>query len=182
MIDIHPDEKIILTARKHWFTFFEEIVTFFIAILIPVLLAPLYSPIVKNAAGLWGEAQAVSVFVFFVSAWILFAFMLFFIFFTNYYLDLLIITNKRVIDIEQVHLFTREIVTAALPKIEDVKVEVHGFVATFLKFGDIHIQTAATNREIMVHGIRHPEMVKQLLEEAYHKVSPDNSTVSTSTS
>ena len=36
--------------RGNWFTFFEEIVTFFIAILIPVLLAPLYSPIVKKMA------------------------------------------------------------------------------------------------------------------------------------
>jgi len=178
MIDLHPDEKIILTSRKHWFVFFEEITTFSIALLIPLLLAPLYNPIIENAQGLWEGTQAVAALVFFASAWILLAFMMFFVFFTNYYLDILIITNKRVIDVEQISLFSREVVTAALPKIEDVKIEVKGFIATYLKFGDIYIQTAAASREILVKGINHPERVRQMLVEAYYKAGP-NSTIST---
>ena len=68
--------------------------------------------------------------------------MLLFIFWIDYYLDMWIITSERIIDIEQTGLFRRQISEFMLDKVQDITVEIPDMIATFLKYGNLHIQTA----------------------------------------
>ena len=64
------------------------------------------------------------------------------IFWMDYYLYVWIITSERIIDIEQKGLFNREISEFTLDKVQDITVKVPNMMATFLKYGDVIIQTA----------------------------------------
>jgi uncharacterized membrane protein YdbT with pleckstrin-like domain len=65
-----------------------------------------------------------------------------FIIWTDYYLDIWIITSKRIIDVEQKGLFNRSISEFSLANVQDVTIEINGIVETLLKFGDLNVQTA----------------------------------------
>jgi uncharacterized membrane protein YdbT with pleckstrin-like domain len=109
------------------------------------------------------NAMPMSIVVFFTAGWLLLVWIVISITLNNYYLDRIIVTNKRVIDIDQVGLFSMDLATITKDKIQDVKVEVKGIIPTLLKYGTIHIQSAGANREIVIEGVHHPEKIKEAI-------------------
>lgn len=81
----------------------------------------------------------------------------------NYYLDVWIITNKRVVNIEQKGLFFRHISELRYYKIQDVTTEVTGLIPTLLNYGDVFIQTAGTQPRFLFHKIAEPNRIKDQL-------------------
>lgn len=75
----------------------------------------------------------------------------------------------RILDVEQKGLFNREISECYISKIQDITVQTKGVMATFLKYGDLHIQTAAEKREFVFKEISEPEKVKNVILEQYNK-------------
>ena len=88
---------------------------------------------------------------------------LFFLTWIDYYFDVWIITTKRIINIEQRGLFSREISELNFDKIQDVSTEVLGILPTFLNYGDVQIQTAAEQEKFLFRKIPNPYEVKDLL-------------------
>jgi hypothetical protein len=66
----------------------------------------------------------------------------FLVMFHNYYLSLQIITNKRIIDIDQTGLFRREINSTSLDNIQDVTKKKTSIPQLFFNFGDVIVETA----------------------------------------
>lgn len=165
MITLDHDEKVILEVRRHWFVLLAQslplvfLMFFPLAIKIGLEVTGLADIVVlgKNIETLITIATAV---------WIWFIWIAFFIVWTDYYLDILMLTNKRIIDIEQKGLFSREISTFRLDRIQDVTVKVNGVIPTFFNFGDIHIQTAGEVPEISVKSIPDPHKVREIVSRA----------------
>jgi Bacterial PH domain len=63
--------------------------------------------------------------------------------FHNYYLSLQIVTNKRVIDIDQRGIFNREVNELPIEKIEDVTYRQKDIFSVLFGFGTVSVQTAA---------------------------------------
>lgn len=166
MIKIEKDEKKILEVRKHWFILFAE--TFFLVffLVLPILIA-LGANMLGVSKFITIAGDATFIYIILASAWILFIWILFFAIWTNYYLDILIVTDKRVIDIEQKGFFSREVAVSQLEHVEDVTTEVHGIIATLLGFGNIHLQTAAESREFTIKGIPNPSEVRRRIMQAH---------------
>lgn len=158
MISINPEEKIIKIVRKHWFTLVPFGIMLFLLMLLPTLL-PLSSetfPIAishDTAAPLAGFA---------VSIYLLILSIIAFAIWIDYYLDVWIITNTRIIDVEQHGLFNREISEIPRARIQDVTIEVRGIIRTLLRFGTIRIQTAG-EREFTINNIPHLEEIKEII-------------------
>ncbi len=70
--------------------------------------------------------------------------MVFTLYFHNYYLSLQVITNERVIDIDQKGVFNREVNELSLGQIEDVSFKQQGFWGTIFNYGNVILQTAGT--------------------------------------
>jgi hypothetical protein len=87
---------------------------------------------------------------------------------TTYYLDVVIVTNKRILDVDQVALFSRDVAGLPIENLEDIKIETSGILAEIFKFGDLHIQSAAQAKEVEVRGIHHPERARDVIMNAYH--------------
>ncbi len=105
--------------------------------------------------------------VFFLAVWWLLLWMIFFIIWTNYYLDIVVITNKRIIDIEQLGLFARDIVEVRMENIEDIKTAVIGLLPSLLDMGSLHIQTAGESREVIIKNIANPHEVREMITKCH---------------
>ena len=79
-----------------------------------------------------------------------------------------IVTNDRLIDVEQRGLFTRDIAELRYKSIEDIKVVTSGLIATWLGFGDITIQTAGSRKEFMIKCAKDPLKAKDMIYAMCH--------------
>jgi uncharacterized membrane protein YdbT with pleckstrin-like domain len=89
---------------------------------------------------------------------------------TDHYLDVWIVTPERIIDIDQNGLFNREVSSIRFERVQDITTEVNGLIATFLGYGDLHVQSAGERREIMMRGAQQPSENKHFLLTQLNKV------------
>lgn len=83
--------------------------------------------------------------------------------FYDYSQSVFIITNQRIIYVDQNGFFKRKIVETELSKIQDVASSTAGFFKMLLKFGDLVIRTAGASKgeEIVVKDIPNPYEVQK---------------------
>ena len=72
--------------------------------------------------------------------------------FTRYFLNVWVLTNKRITTIKQRRFFYREVASLLLPRIQDVTTDVAGILPSLLGIGDIKVQSALRCR---VRDARH---------------------------
>ncbi|HRH26523.1 MAG TPA: PH domain-containing protein [Candidatus Paceibacterota bacterium] len=167
-VSLSQDEHIVLDAQKHWFIILVEIIWIPLAALVPpigLIIALISAPYLTFIA-----LENFNAFLFFYSIWILFLWILSFSIMTDYYLDVVRITNKRIIDVDQQGFFSRNIATLRLDDVQDVTVESTGIIATFLKFGSVKIQSAGQQNEFVIKGVRHPDFVRETIIKAQGKI------------
>lgn len=107
-----------------------------------------------------------------------------FILWIDFYFDVWIITNERIVNIEQKALFIRTISELKFDKIQDTSVEIKGLIPTVLNFGNVHVQTAGNTERFLFHKVPDPQKIKGLImnmqtmtirkdeAEAIHRISP----------
>jgi len=158
-MDLHEGEVVLKEVRKHWFIMAVRIVgSFFAAILPPVVYY-----IGAGTFRFHAEGEISSLILLAYWIWLLIVWLSFFVWWTDYYLDAWHITNERIIDIEQIGLFHREINSVPFNRIQDITTEVSGVLETFLRFGDIHVQTAGERRTVIIKNADDPESVKKFI-------------------
>lgn len=81
--------------------------------------------------------------------------------FIDYYLDIWVVTNERIINVEQHGLFGRTISETDLYKIQDVTSDIRGFVQTTFSYGYVHIQSAGKTARFMFEEVPHPHIVRK---------------------
>lgn len=99
--------------------------------------------------------------LFLASVWTLLLWAKFFAIWTDYYLDVWIVTDRRIVNIDQKGLFHREVSTLRMERIQDVTLEIEGIIATVLGFGDVLVQTAGETGEFVIKGVNNPEHIKR---------------------
>jgi membrane protein YdbS with pleckstrin-like domain len=77
-----------------------------------------------------------------------------------------LLTNQRIIKINQQSLFHRVITEAELDRIQDISTEIKGPIQTMLNFGTIHIQTASSKTEIDLACVTDPYELQQQIMKA----------------
>ncbi len=164
MIDFDQDEKIIYEVRKHWLIFWSEVGVLLLIAIAPLGLASIFS--VEAWDSSFSYTGLLSLFVFLYSLWLLVCWTLIFVFWTNYYLDVWIITNKKILSVDQHGLFKREVMILHLDKIQDIAYMIDGLVATTLNYGNISITSAGTDTEFKIKGIPNPALVQSKVNEA----------------
>ncbi|KKT81254.1 MAG: hypothetical protein A3B99_05160 [Candidatus Yanofskybacteria bacterium RIFCSPHIGHO2_02_FULL_44_12b] len=158
MIDIGPDEKIILKIRRHWFVVFSHAFSMAVMALLPL---GFYFVFIRSASFLFIEGEPLYLVIAVESMWLLFVWLLFCKFWVDYYLDILVVTDKRIVDIEQIGFFNRRVSTVRLEKIQDITIAVRGILGSMLKFGEIRIQSAGEAREFLMKDVPNPYHIKE---------------------
>lgn len=161
----HENENIILFLRRHWFVFLMRILLVVAAVISLIFVYFLFSAINNNFA----ESEYRNLLLFGESLATLFVWNFFFILWLDYYLDAWIVTNERIINIEQRGFFNRDISELKLTKIQDVTSEIIGIVPTLLDYGNIYVQTAGEKERFTFNQIPNPNYVKNVIVELQEK-------------
>lgn len=139
MIKLFSNETVIMVIRRHWIVFVLPGLTFAFMLIAPAILlaaAPSYLPGAANAA----VGPLVK---FFYAIYLMAVLLGMLIFWVKYYLDAWILTDQRIITIDQHGLFDRQISEIAMERIQDVTIEIPSLLATFLGYGSIRVETAS---------------------------------------
>jgi uncharacterized membrane protein YdbT with pleckstrin-like domain len=83
--------------------------------------------------------------------------------FLDYYLDMWVITNDRLLNVEQEGVFSRTISELDLYKIQDATSEVKGIVASLFGYGTVHIQTAGEVKRFEMEQVPNPHDIRKLI-------------------
>ncbi|OHA88500.1 MAG: hypothetical protein A2741_00360 [Candidatus Zambryskibacteria bacterium RIFCSPHIGHO2_01_FULL_43_27] len=170
MLHLDPGEKIIIEVRKHWFVFFSYGFFLAVAAIAPFILYELYAHLFDFNIPFIGNADTLAGFAY--SLWLLAIWISFFVQWTNYYLDVWYITQKRIIDVEQKRLFHREVSSIRFDKIQDITVEVKGLLATFLNFGHVSVQTASEDsQDFSMKSAANPERIRKTVFAQHNLVA-----------
>lgn len=162
MIKLDPHEELILTVRRHWFIFVIEVAFFAFLAVIPLVLFSDIIPVDITLSSLVDlEISERSFYLFLYATWLLILWIGLMVEWTDWYLDAWFVTNKRIIDVEQMGLFNRKISIMHLEDIQDVTTHVRGVIGTLMKFGEIHVQTAGAQREFVFTTVAQPIHVKE---------------------
>ncbi len=154
------DEKIVFYLRRHWFVLVRIIALFIFLASLPWFLYM----ILNQELATWLANETLSlVLTLLLYTYYLFWWLLFYYAWLDYYLDVWIVTNYRVINIEQRGMFYRRIAENKLFRIQDVLSEQKGIMPTFLNYGKINIQTAGTKERIVFQQVPRPNFVAQEL-------------------
>ncbi len=159
-------EKIVHVLHRHPITFLPQIALFLVLVAIPLVVYAmidyLFPALFQNdavfaSAVLAGSAYYLSILLFFYMQFIVF------------YLDMWVVTNDRIVDVEQLGLFSRTISELDLFRIQDVTTDVHGVFATFFKYGTVTIKTASNNIHIVFYDVAKPNKLREQLIQLSHE-------------
>ncbi len=167
-IQLEPDEKVLKIVRPHWFIITIELLGVFFFALIPLFLLLVASAIPGTLAALPTDSSLwLPTVTFGLAAWFLVTTMGGFLVWTDYYLDLWIITDRRIIVVDQVSFFNRTVSIFRLERMQDIEVSIKGLIATFLNFGTISAQTASSSMQNFIsHGMPDPRGLQSLIQRA----------------
>lgn len=142
-IQLESDEKVLSVVRKHWFVIVTELVTVGVIAFLPLFLLGLFNSAsdMMDASGM-NVVQNPKYITFGIAAWLLLSAFSAFTIWTHYYLDSWIITDRRIISVDQVHFFNRNVAIFRLERLQDIEFSINGLLPTFLNFGSISAQTA----------------------------------------
>ena len=167
-LQLDADETILFKVRKHWFVIAVQIFSIVIIALLPLFLFSTliqFLPLSETNISYTGYVLAT------YATWLIMIWITLFNVWTNYYLDIWTLTNKRLIAIDQRGLFNRKTASFRLERMQDVTISIDGMLPTFLKFGTLEIQTAGEEGNFKVHGLPDPEFLKATILDATDMVN-----------
>jgi membrane protein YdbS with pleckstrin-like domain len=147
--ELNDDEKLIALIRKHWATLAWPLSKTIIAITIIVLLSD-------------------KIFSFKYGTELIFVWIITSIFYGVYeiivwYLDCFIITDKRIIDIDQKGMLNRIVAEVVIDNIQEIVYEISGPLETAFNYGTVKIRTANSGSVVEMEQVPDPESVKDLI-------------------
>jgi len=155
-------ETVEMVKRRHPVTFLPQLFMFFLMLVLPLIVGrmifegkpiELANPLLHSGGILLMGAYYLSVLLFVMGQ------------FVDYYLDITIVTNDRILDIEQKGIFGRQISELDLSRIQDVNSEIKGIIPTIFNFGLVEVQTAGEEAMFEFHDTPHPHRVRQRIIE-----------------
>ncbi len=160
-------ETVYMVVREHWVALFLKILVwvFFAAALVFFnRFAQAYFPAIFQESWTGITQLAVQVYTLFLA-------LALFLIFVFYYLNIQIITNIRIVDIDQVGLFSHTISELHIDKREDVTSNTNGILGTIFNYGDVYIQTAGTVERFEFDNVPNPAEIEKLILDLYEKNS-----------
>ncbi len=162
--ELEPGEHVVRETRKPWFLFLSGLLPYAIFAALPfaipnlLMLVPTFggyaslfdfsTPLMRLSLGVW-------LLITWTGAWGAF---------TQYFLDIWVLTNTRLVDIDQKQYFSREVSSLLLSRVQDVTINVNGIIPSLLDIGDINVQSAgASVNEFTMKGIPRPSQMRDLI-------------------
>ncbi|MEK7681028.1 MAG: PH domain-containing protein [Patescibacteria group bacterium] len=153
-------EKIARIVRRHWITFLPMIIFFILLLAIPL---GIYWLLINTASGYLQDPIYYTIGILFASIYYLSVILFFYTYFVEFHLDLWIVTNDRLLDIQQKTLFARTVSEVDLYQIQDTSSEIHGIFPSIFNYGDIILQTASAVPKFIFRNVPNPHGLRRMI-------------------
>lgn len=166
---LEPGEKVIASVRKHPLIVIGQLLPFLFLAWLPTLL-----PILVNLIGTMSPEAPLELLSFLTAEnpWTRFVIGMYWLFvwigafgvFTDYYLDHWVITNHRIMSIDQQGFFDRRVASLHLNRIQDVLTDIEGLLGELFGFGTLSVETAGDDASrFRIHGVSNAKGVRDLI-------------------
>lgn len=168
-------EKIEYLLRRHPITFVPKLFLSAILLLVPVIVVQLgitLFPTILQNQSLYVSGAVLG------TMYYLTIILLFYGFFIDYYLDIWVVTNDRILDMEQRGIFARTVTEFDINEVQDVTTEINGFIATLFHYGNLRVTTSSSNAGIVFYQIPDPNTIRSRIialadeDRKYHAALP----------
>jgi len=149
------EEQVLLVVHKHWASFLHDIFYVLLPALVAFALLILVSNLPQTGVDAGVHVIAAILFPLCLLAVLIMAAVLW----SNYYLDMLVVTDRRLFFISQVSLTKREVLGWNVPDVRSVNALQDNFLETFFNFGTIMVTTEGEDGSARIEGIPDPEYV-----------------------
>lgn len=158
MIKLNENEKMLLIIHKHWLIPLSRIIgTIFIGIL-PLFLLPFLNILFSDGL----RSIIIPIFLFILSIYWLLLLLGIFLLWVEHWLDIWIVTNQRVLGIEQISLFRRHIAEFHINRMQDITVLIPNFMGRVLNFGSIDVHTAGEHH-FRITNVPNPNAARRII-------------------
>lgn len=159
------EEDILLFLRQHLIVLFPSLLLIIVLTLTPLILLPLLSRFLVLPITIPPRYFVVG-----TAFWYVMTFGVGIMSFLRWYFNIYIVTNKRIVDIDFLHLLYKEFSEARLDKVQDLNFRSGGIFAAFFDYGDVYVETAGETPNIEFLTVPMPakvvETISELLETA----------------
>lgn len=166
------DERVFLFLRRHWVSFIPPLLIVLLMLLIPVIMGTFFgflnfsvegiiAGFFKGIGNLFPEIRAKQTMIFMYSGYYFFVASYFLVLWLDYYFDITIVTNERMIDIQQSGLFSRSVSELYLLQLQDVSGKQKGVWQSLFNFGDVVIQTAGQKENFVINHVANSYQVSR---------------------
>ncbi len=160
LISKKPYEDRIIELHRHGITLVKRILAYLVLASVPFLaywfLGAYFPDMLTGTIGYPALVLA-------ASAYELGMWLFLFTMFLDYELDVWVVTNDRLVSIEQNGLFARTVAELDLWRVQDVTSDVRGFFPTFFNYGDVYVQTAGAVERFVLEQVHQPREVQKII-------------------
>ncbi len=160
------DEHVLMVIRKHPVVYIRLVVVFILINLIPVSV---FMMIWANNFPMSSGGALTTIGYLGAVFYVLYGLAVLLIAWLNEEFDLFILTDHRLIDIEQISFLKRNVATTPLMQIQDTTSQIDGIVGTLLNYGSIDVKTAAGNAsDFKIDHVSDPSLIaRKILNHAH---------------
>ncbi len=148
---LQPGDRVELSVRRHLFAFVPSILILLVMGALPIIIFAIGGSVLPFEF----SRLAIDMIIVGAGAYYLFFLTLALVFWMDYYYDLYVVTNRHILDMDQIGLLSRRISHTSLARIQDVTTRQKGFWQNLLDFGPITIQTAGHEEDILLEDVPH---------------------------
>ncbi len=149
------DEQIIYLLRRHFVTNAKWIIASVIMFVGPLIVVSLLSSNnISTSSFVPLKYQLVGILIWYLITW-----MFILESFLDWYFNVYIVTDKRIVDIDFWGLLYKNISETPYFNVQDVTYRTGGIIQTLFNYGDVYIQTAAEKREFEFESVPNPAEV-----------------------
>lgn len=158
-----PNEKIYVAAREHWFRLF---IKFFIIFLLALIPLPIKFFVVDplNVASETNTILSLITQVYYLGLLVST-----FLIWVLYYLNLHIVSEMRIVDIDQRGLLKHVVSELNLETIEDVSSDTTGLFGNLLNYGTVYVQTAGAVERFQFENVADPAKIANIILTLYER-------------
>lgn len=165
------NERVQLLVRKHWITEVKSALIIAVMGGLPIAVGFAFGGLLWEKANptlFWGFIIAFLIYILFVS-------LTTYIHWLNDELDIIVVTDQRIVSQEQIDLFHRQISEANVSQIQDVTGIENGFFQTLFHYGSLEITTASNDTFFKMDHVERPHETARHLLDICGKLSPSKS-------
>lgn len=165
---LRDNERVMMTLHRHWIILVAHFSYIAVLVITSIFLLAYRDSLMSLTGGAlyWG---ALSLF------WIVFlTFIL--LNWVNDELDLFIVTDSRIIGIDQISALSRSVTECSLDRVQEVNAHTAGILQTLFGFGDVHIHTASETSNMVIgyapDPVENARRINNIINEFRNSHSP----------